>query len=118
MLINDFHAGSDYNDPQPQNNGGPTENGNLRWRAGDTLPRVPYVVTILDDDIPEPVEMVEVMVQCVARENCYLPRTRYTITIIDDQGECHFKVVATTIATSFFVVAPHESHSYCLVVIM
>ncbi|XP_064387621.1 uncharacterized protein LOC135335889 isoform X1 [Halichondria panicea] len=80
--------GSDYNDPQPQNNGGPTENGNLRWRAGDTLPRVPYVVTILDDDTPEPVEVVEVMVQCVARENCYLPRTRYTITIIDDQGAC------------------------------
>ncbi|XP_064387505.1 uncharacterized protein LOC135335846 isoform X3 [Halichondria panicea] len=80
--------GSDYNDPQPQNNGGPTQNGNLRWRAGDTLPRVPYVVTILDDDTPEPVEVVEVIVQCVAGENCYLPRTRYTITIIDDQGAC------------------------------
>ncbi|XP_064383417.1 uncharacterized protein LOC135332039 isoform X3 [Halichondria panicea] len=81
-------AGSDYNDPQPQNNGGPTEIGNLRWRAGDTLPRVPYVVTILDDAISEPVEVVEVIVQCVAMENCYLPRTRYTITIIDDQGAC------------------------------
>ncbi|XP_064387511.1 uncharacterized protein LOC135335851 isoform X2 [Halichondria panicea] len=80
--------GSDYNDPPPQNNGGPTQNGNLRWRAGDTLLHVPYVVTILDDDTPEPVEVVEVIVQCVAGENCYLPRTRYTITIIDDQGAC------------------------------
>ena len=84
-----MHAGSDYNDPPPQNNGGLDQNGNLRWGRGAILfPDVPYVVTILGDDIPEPVEVVEVIVQCVAMENCYLPRTRYTITIIDDQGEC------------------------------
>ncbi len=89
MTSNSMHVGSDYADPPPQNNGGLDDQGNLRWRIinSPTLPNVPYVVTILDDDIPEPVEVVEVIVQCVARENCYLPRTRYTITIIDDQGE-------------------------------
>ncbi|XP_064387502.1 uncharacterized protein LOC135335845 isoform X3 [Halichondria panicea] len=80
--------GSDYSDPPPQRNGGPEQNGNLRWGRGAMTPNTPYVVTILDDDIPEPVEVVEVIVQCVAGENCYLPRTRYTITIIDDQGAC------------------------------
>ena len=82
-----MHAGSDYSDPPPQRNGGLEQNGNLRWGRGAMTPNTPYVVTILDDDIPEPVEVVEVIVQCVAGENCYLPRTRYTITIIDDQGE-------------------------------
>ncbi|XP_064387691.1 uncharacterized protein LOC135335916 [Halichondria panicea] len=80
---------SDYTAPPSQRNGGLDQNGNLRWgRDGSTLPNVAYEVTILDDDIPEPVEVVEVMVQCVAIENCYLPRARYTITIIDDQGAC------------------------------
>ncbi len=85
--MSSMHAGSDYTAPPLRNNGGRYRNGNLRWRVGSITPNNPYVVTILDDDIPEPVEVVEVIVQCVARENCYLPRARYTITIIDDQGE-------------------------------
>ena len=96
-----MHAGSDYTAPPPQRNGGLDQNGNLRWgRDGATLPNVAYEVTILNDDIPEPVEVVEVMVQCVATENCYLPRTRYTITIIDDQGECENAIIIKWVTDS------------------
>ena len=44
------------------------------------------MVTIIDDNIPEPVEVIEVQVRCEAEENCYSPRSFYTITIVDDQG--------------------------------
>ncbi len=92
-----MYAGSDYEPPERRTNEGPDQFGNLRWRAAteeqklqgtERFPNRRFMVTILDDDIPEPVEVVEVVVQCVLLENCYLPRTVYTITIIDDQGEC------------------------------
>ena len=85
--LSSMHTGSDYSPPPRQPNDRLDQNGNLRWRAEETFPNRAYEVSILDDDIPEPVEVVEVMVQCVRVENCYLPRSVYTITIIDDQGE-------------------------------
>ncbi len=87
-----MHAGSDYLPPVRMYNDGPDQFGNLRWRAGNTFPNRPFMVRIVNDDIPEPVEVMEVIVQCIATENCYLPRSVYTITIIDDEGECEFKV--------------------------
>ncbi len=39
---------------------------------------------LIDDDNPEPVEVLEILVEC--DENCYLPQQVYTTTIIDDQG--------------------------------
>ena len=45
------------------------------------------MVTILDDETPEPVEVIQVQLRCENEENCYSPRSFYTITIIDnDQG--------------------------------
>ncbi len=97
LTMSSMYAGSDYEPPERRNNEGPDEFGNLRWRAAteeEQLQRTErfsnrrFMVTILDDDIPEPVEVVEVVVQCIPLENCYLPRTVYTVTIIDDQGEC------------------------------
>ncbi len=85
--LSSMHAGIDYSSPLRQTNDGPNQFGNLRWRAENTSPNRPYIVTILDDDIAEPVEVVQVMVQCIREENCYLPRSVYTITIIDDEGE-------------------------------
>ncbi len=58
----------------------------LEWRAGNSTPNNQFIVSIIDDDIPEPVEVLEIFVECEANENCYLPRQRYTITIVDDQG--------------------------------
>ena len=52
-------------------------NNNLRWRgAGISVPNNRFIVLIIDDDIPEPVEIV---VECDDTENCYLPRQTYTI---------------------------------------
>ena len=39
---------------------------------------------ILDDDVPEPVEYLEVVLTCDGNENCYIPQSVYRITIIDD----------------------------------
>ena len=63
-----------------------TGNSNLEWRPGNSAPNVRFIVPIIDDDIPEPVEVLEIVVECEDNENCYLPRRTYTITIIDDQG--------------------------------
>ncbi len=67
-------TGEDYDAPV---------NSNLEWRIGNSLPTVRFIVPIIDDDIPEEVEVLEIEVEC---GNCYLPRQIYTITIIDDQG--------------------------------
>ncbi len=63
----------------------------LEWRPGNSVPNVRFIVPIIDDDIPEPVEVLEIVVECEDNGNCYLPRRSYTITIIDDQGtdSCH-----------------------------
>ena len=72
-------TGEDYNSPG---------NSNLEWRIGNSVPNVRFIVPIIDDNIPEEVEVLEIVVDC---GNCYLPRQIYTITIIDDQGtySCH-----------------------------
>ncbi len=64
---------------------------NLEWRPGNSVPFNRFLVPIIDDDIPEPVEVLEIVVKCEDKGNCYLPRQTYTITIIDDQGmyNCH-----------------------------
>ena len=75
-------AGSDYtaNDPVPG------ANSNLRWRANRPDPNREFTVDILDDNTPEPVEYLEVVLTCDGNENCYIPQSVYRITIIDDQG--------------------------------
>ncbi|XP_064386944.1 uncharacterized protein LOC135335380 isoform X3 [Halichondria panicea] len=65
-----------------------TGNNNLEWRIGNSAPNVLFIVPIIDDDIPEPVEVLEIVVECEDNGNCYLPRRSYTITIIDDQAIC------------------------------
>ncbi len=80
-----MHADSDYTTTGLRPGEG---NSNLRWRRAAIFPNNRFIVSILVDSIPEPVEVVEVVVACDGNENCYLPRTRYTITIIDDEGEC------------------------------
>ncbi len=75
-------TGEDYNSPG---------NSNLEWRIGNSVPNVRFIVPIIDDNIPEEVEVLEIVVDCEDNGNCYLPRQIYTITIIDDQGtySCH-----------------------------
>ncbi len=69
-----------------------TGDSNLRWRAGNSAPNNRFIVPIIDDDIPEPVEVLEIVVECEDKGNCYLPCTTSTYTIIiyhhyiDDQG--------------------------------
>ena len=77
-------AGSDYtaNDPAPG------ANSNLRWRANRPDPNREFTVVILDDNVPEPVEYLEVVLTCDGNENCYIPQSVYRITIIDTQGRC------------------------------
>ena len=77
---------------------------------------MPFVVTILDDDVPEPVEFVEVQVVCAADENCYSPRSFYTITIVDDQGGnqtilcvCVYACVHVCFSKLAKTVANHQS---------
>ena len=60
---------------------------NLRFSISNILPRNPFTVAIRNNPEPEPVETVEVQVECEDRENCYLPRKTYFITIVDPQGE-------------------------------
>ncbi len=76
-------AGEDYNSTGLLRGSG---NSNLEWRTGNSVPNVRFIVPIIDDDIPEPVEVLEIVVECENNGNCYLPRQVYTITIIDDQG--------------------------------
>ena len=77
-------AGSDYtaNDPAPG------ANSNLRWQTVRADPNREFMVVILDDDVPETVEYLEVVLTCDGIENCYIPQSVYRITIIDDQGRC------------------------------
>ena len=63
-------------------------NSNLRWRANRPDPNRAFMVEILDDDVPEPVEYLEVVLTCDGSENCYIPRSVYRITIIDEEGRC------------------------------
>ena len=60
---------------------------NLQWEKDEVTPNSTFTVTILDDDVPEPVEVIEVQVVCENNENCYSPISVYTITIFDDQGD-------------------------------
>ena len=78
-----IHAdGSDYNAINPG------ANSNLRWQTVRADPNREFMVEILDDDVPETVEYLEVVLTCDGFENCYIPRSVYRITIIDDQGRC------------------------------
>lgn len=61
-------------------------NSNLRWRANAQTPNDQMRVTILDDNVPEPAEVIEVIVECDGNENCFIPQRMYTITIVDEQG--------------------------------
>ncbi len=63
----------------------------MEWGIGNSVPTVRFIVPIIDDDMPEEVEVLEIEVDCEDNGNCYLPRQIYTITIIDDQGtySCH-----------------------------
>ena len=79
-------AGSDYNAAGTRPGG---RRSNLRFGRSRNLPNRAFEVTILDDNIPESVEVINVQVRCEAEENCYSPRSFYTITIVDDQGENH-----------------------------
>ena len=78
-----YITGSDYNFAGTR----PGEfSSNLRFYRIRNTPSILFMVPILDDDIPEPVEVIHVQVVCENNENCYSPRSFYTITIIDDQG--------------------------------
>ena len=66
----------------------PGANSNLRWRANRPDPNIEFMVVILDDNVPEPVEYLEVVLTCDGNENCYIPQSVYRITIIDEQGRC------------------------------
>ena len=74
-------AGNDFNSTQ-----GTTDSSNLVWRAGNSAPNVRFTVPIINDDIPEPNEVLEIEIRCEDNGNCYIPQQIYTITIIDDQG--------------------------------
>ena len=70
-------------------------NSNLRWAAGNTFPNRRFIVPIIDDDIPEPIEKLEVLIECDGNHNCFIPQRSYTITIVDDQGmqlSCFFSI--------------------------
>ena len=58
---------------------------NLRWSGNSSLPNEKFSINITVNDIPEPVEKFEVVLEC--EMNCYLPQNKYTITIVDDLGE-------------------------------
>lgn len=75
-------AGSDYIAVNPA----PGVISNLRFRANRLTPNVPFDVQIINDDVPEPIEYLEVVITCDGNENCYIPQSVHTITIIDDQG--------------------------------
>ena len=84
-------AGADYNSTGLHPGKGKS---NLIWKRHTSAPIAQFIVPIIDDDIPEPIEVLEIFVECEKNRNCYLPRQRYTITIIDDQGtyvaRCNF----------------------------
>ncbi|XP_064385779.1 uncharacterized protein LOC135334492 isoform X2 [Halichondria panicea] len=75
--------GNDFNSTQ-----GTTDSSNLVWRAGNSAPNVRFTVPIINDDIPEPNEVLEIEIRCEDNGNCYIPQQIYTITIIDDQALC------------------------------
>ena len=77
-------AGNDYTAAGVRPDSG--VNSNLRFKRDRNTPIRAFTVTILDDDTPEPVEVIQVQVRCEVERNCYSPRSFYTITIIDDQG--------------------------------
>ncbi len=98
------HAGKDFNSTGLFRG---TGNSNLEWRIGNSAPNVQFIVPIIDDDIPEPVEVLEIVVECEDYGNCYLPRRSYTITIIDDQGmyTCHaYHLMCLQLLTSSLTV--------------
>lgn len=82
-----IYAGSDYLTAGIRPGQG---DSNLRWRANRVEPNDNMTITIINDTVPEAVEMLEVVVECDSNENCYLPRESYTITIVDD--ECEFSI--------------------------
>ena len=84
-----FHTGEDYGSTGLLP-GTPGNCSKLEWRAGNSTLNNCFLVPIIDDDIPEPIEVFEIFVECEANGNCYLPRQQYTITIIDDQGTYNY----------------------------
>ncbi len=75
-------AGSDYNIAGVIPGSG---SSNLRYSSTSNIPNNAFTVQILDDDILEAVEVIDVFLECAARENCYVPQNRYTITIVDNE---------------------------------
>ncbi len=68
---------------------------------------------IIDDDIPEPVEVLEIVVECEDNGNCYLPRRSYTITIIDDQGTYVYRAyVSSSLTVYMYMYNSHSSMFY------
>ena len=59
----------------------------MRFGRSRNTPNIPFKVTIIDDDVPEPVEVLTVQVRCADNENCYSLTSFYTITVVDDQGD-------------------------------
>ena len=84
--MSNLHPGVDY---IPAGVEPGTGDSNLRWSRGNTpLPiNNSFSVTIIHNPEPEPIEIVEVQVECEERENCFLPRSVYTITIVDPLSE-------------------------------
>ena len=78
-----IHKGYDYVQTGVRPDSG--NSSNLRWSGNNTSPDEEFLVNIIVDDIPEPVEVIEVVLVC--EMNCYLTQEIYTITIIDDLGK-------------------------------
>ena len=55
------------------------------WNKNSSLPIEKFVVNIVSDEIPEPVEVFNVVLECEI--NCFLPQEVYSVTIVDDLGE-------------------------------
>ena len=79
-----IHAGMDYVATGVRPDSG--ANSNLRFRSTRNTPNNAFIVMIMDDDTPEPIEVIDVFLECEAVENCYAPQDRYTITIVDPDG--------------------------------
>lgn len=75
-----FAAGSDYVAVAPEGV------SNLRWRANSRDPNNELHISIISDNVSEPVEHFEIVLTCDGNENCYIPRDVYQVAIIDPQG--------------------------------
>ena len=83
ILQNYTTLGHDYTPAGCEPDSG--NSSNLRWSGSNTSPDEEFLVNITVDDFPEPVEVIEVVLEC--EMNCFILQEIYTITIIDDLGE-------------------------------